>query len=843
MHIYLKDGHQRRWVRDVHLEDGFCPCIGNSLTHNSIEVVSRSLEPAIWFKVLVLQSVSVDCGRRIVSWSMANDSEDSDNKQRTFGMEGECYDYDADIDELFLLATKIISPAGVSLEQNGTPDPPEEDYEHCLLRMLHCYILPKITLHRDDLDKVIKAREKQVCSIEALDLKVIEECKNIDVCELHLDELRTQVLPSLERLLKKGRCSKEFLDLLHADVCKEELKLRDQVEMLTDQVQVAKGMVKKNPSPATTEELNVARKRRDGQQSKLEVLLMAREIIATAIPEAESFGGVVVTNHLLRQYLEERKKLRALKDNRDRLLEQKKCALSVREMLDSATKELIEKGFTDANDANAVGSRATDVLQGVWKPEWQKLGERIATLVSNEEHPIGVHFKQFCQSINEFCRELIDFGRYGSPPGYNLPSTPKRNGSSFYNARSCEATYGLDDFVGDNHRPKLETLRIEISEELKTATEFLSDFFNNKDAQFKNKLRLCYEQCFYDKEHSFLACVYELAHNEHVDNLQRDVQRLKRLPIKLLNLQMKDEWWLELFEQQSCHASVNLEKLRPFSQAYLNGTLDSIDATEDGVYGSFEMLDEFDEIGEEAGELPQDVDLFRSLCIDAIRHRSQTVVANNNDQQGEELDSGNPMDNDVALCSTSAPARSRAVTLAAIINHWEEASDEGAATSLQRSPLTRTHSKSQSEIGSKSNSHNGERVEGETFEDHFGPALQNMRDIFKVTSPLGKLKCLTSTLRKITNAVQDLRMRSGKDAFSAAVNAEDLLPLLILMMLQMDPWEVASMWPQLKFTEDLMAPFLLSGCHGWALVEFQMAQRVLHELCQELRGVASVIST
>lgn len=37
-----------------------------------------------------------------------------------------------------------------------------------------------------------------------------------------------------------------------------------------------------------------------------------------------------------------------------------KCALSVREMLDSATKELVEKGFTDANDANALGSRATD---------------------------------------------------------------------------------------------------------------------------------------------------------------------------------------------------------------------------------------------------------------------------------------------------------------------------------------------------------------------------------------------------------------------------------------------------------------------------------------------------
>lgn len=58
-----------------------------------------------------------------------------------------------------------------------------------------------------------------------------------------------------------------------------------QVETLTDQVQVAKGIVKNNPSPATTEQLNVARKRRDGQQSKLEALLIAREIIIAAIPQ------------------------------------------------------------------------------------------------------------------------------------------------------------------------------------------------------------------------------------------------------------------------------------------------------------------------------------------------------------------------------------------------------------------------------------------------------------------------------------------------------------------------------------------------------------------------------
>lgn len=34
-------------------------------------------------------------------------------------------------------------------------------------------------------------------------------------------------------------------------------------------------------------------------------------------------------------------------------------------MLDSAMKELIDKGYTDANDANALGSRATDGK--IWK--------------------------------------------------------------------------------------------------------------------------------------------------------------------------------------------------------------------------------------------------------------------------------------------------------------------------------------------------------------------------------------------------------------------------------------------------------------------------------------------
>lgn len=95
--------------------------------------------------------------------------------------------------------------------------------------MLHCYILPKITLCKDDLDKVTNAREKQALNIQMLDRKVIEECKTIDACELQMEDLRTQFLPDLEGFINKGWCSKGFLDLLLEDVSREEPRLRQQV--------------------------------------------------------------------------------------------------------------------------------------------------------------------------------------------------------------------------------------------------------------------------------------------------------------------------------------------------------------------------------------------------------------------------------------------------------------------------------------------------------------------------------------------------------------------------------------------------------------------------------------
>ena len=66
------------------------------------------------------------------------------------------------------------------------------------------------------------------------------------------------------------------------------------------------------------------------------------------------------------------------------------------------------------------------------------------------------------------------------------------------------------------------------------------------------------------------------------------------------------------------------------------------------------------------------------------------------------------------------------------------------------------------------------------------------------------------------------------------MTAEDLLPLLVLVLLQLKGEEVAKLYVEMLFTSDMMAEFLSSGCHSFALCEFQIAFRVIEQTCEEL---------
>lgn len=56
-----------------------------------------------------------------------------------------------------------------------------------IVRMLHCFVLPKVTFHRNDTAKVEHAKNEQLKSIKTLDIKLKEKCNVSIVAAQHLN--------------------------------------------------------------------------------------------------------------------------------------------------------------------------------------------------------------------------------------------------------------------------------------------------------------------------------------------------------------------------------------------------------------------------------------------------------------------------------------------------------------------------------------------------------------------------------------------------------------------------------------------------------------------------------
>ena len=68
MHLFLKHGKQEKLLT-VDLVDGYIPSlVGYSETKQS--KLTNSIEPASWFKIMVIETVSIDCEKSIVCWTV-----------------------------------------------------------------------------------------------------------------------------------------------------------------------------------------------------------------------------------------------------------------------------------------------------------------------------------------------------------------------------------------------------------------------------------------------------------------------------------------------------------------------------------------------------------------------------------------------------------------------------------------------------------------------------------------------------------------------------------------------------------------------------------------------------
>ena len=386
------------------------------------------------------------------------------------------------------------------------------------------------------------------------------------------------------------------------------------------------------------------------------------------------------------------------------------------------------------------------------------------------------------------------------------------------------------DFTQDFNEVKTE-----ITDHLEKSSLMLMKYFQKESEMFARKLRLCYEKFFFNEVGDYVIRLYRITNSNIMADLEQRVIRLRDLPVCRLGLQMKNEWWLSLFDPISVFTSFYNEK-----EAICNSNY------QDSCTGCSEDYDNDD-------DECQGTNWFgSSKCyknVDLIREKLQTGAAKVLSRSWSELstvDGKNIVQFGANIMANEL--RSKVENISHVVPHRKvfrsfKNGRSGPAKDDEISNLDLSYrSRSVSTPNLLTSDAQKERrvVGGDTihrtdgFDYHFGTVIQCIRSVFKSASPLSKGQCLTESLDKIVQEVTKLRSQKHSGDSNEAVSAEDLLPLLVLMLLKLKPEEVAKLYVEMCFISDMLVDFLSFGCHSYALTVFQTAFRVLSQVFDEL---------
>ncbi|XP_065071279.1 uncharacterized protein LOC135695968 isoform X2 [Rhopilema esculentum] len=815
MHIYLKNGDQQRWLI-VELIDGHMPRLsGFSLSHSQ---VAETLEPAIWFKLMVIDSISIDCQKYVVSWNTISTDASSETRYLMFEDEDQsCYDFNDDIDELYHLATFLITTNPMAVLNDKDRQIIIEDYERSVFRMLHCYILGKITLRPEDIVQVENALEAQNQAILFLDdLMLMHKRTEVQLMG-DMRELReSRILPFFNKLLTNESCNNGLVSLLKENVIKDLQRVRNEFDVAQRRVDRVK--LEMNQGATSSEyssALAKARGKRDVIAAKMCQLLEWREMLDA---QSNIIGNFVLrgpVEPVILRYFELHEKVKEEKHLGKLVCDKKVRASSVRASIESTLRDL-KAGIESAGvEVSISGQKPTDVNENGPTAEWQTLTERLASILYNKDHPVGMLFLNTTTEISRRCKEVFST--------YEHLSNTSSDTEGFVDMNKGNVNFSED----------LEYIKLTIQEHFEKSLGLLMECFDRRNPMFWQKLRLGYEKFLYQEVGSCLLQLYRVVNGNVMISLAERVTRLRDFPVCSLGLQMKQEWWLSLFEPVAANAP------NYASCAQNVCSFDSDDST-DGPAHCY-----------------RNIDLMREkLQLGTVKVLSRSFSDNDiNAATGSNLvrASANVM---VKEISSKVVPRNYYVPLNLLIGTLRKEEDirinmSSSSDSIFRTAVSRrsrtlstpsfvsTNSRCSSpDQGYASPSATLTRKDG--FQKHFGGVITHIKKVFDVKTPLNKMQLITASLRKINEKVGELRKSNpdpsagGSDAVTYAVSGDELLPLIVLMLLKLEPSQVGKLFVDICYTSDLMADFLSYGCHSYSLTQFQMAFRVLNQVCEEL---------
>lgn len=423
-------------IPNITLKQGCIPSVGDetdSVHEHGMRRVRTTLEmePAVWFKVLLLDSLSIDCVKRAVMWNcdstlslMKEFPEDLSRLSRrkriseSMYIGGEFFGFDSDLDELFTSVEKLVY-------QFGASEICSVEFHDKLLKLLHCHVLPAIHISAEDFPKIKEVYRSLEEAIRQVELDIVASDKKLNEIMKSMNKLRTQFVEEYAENVDKltGPCNLDFAMCLQKDVDQELLVSGEELEKLQDAVVAVKTELEAGSPGVTPEMLEGKRQSRNRCLAYHHKNLTVREILhgitSRAPPPKKSIGASIkkslkhkkpdLVNPLHSIYVEMHHTHETAQEEYKALCDKKLLIISVKEAVRSTMDDIKSGQESVGIDTDTTGKRrATDVLENSSiSKEWLTIAEKVANVLSEDSHFLTQKHKAFCEQVLKQCQDAL----------------------------------------------------------------------------------------------------------------------------------------------------------------------------------------------------------------------------------------------------------------------------------------------------------------------------------------------------------------------------------------------------------------------------------------------------
>lgn len=818
MYLYLRYGDSLELLSGVVLKDGYRPVVGD--VGNDLQ-----LEPAIWFKSLIIDAILIDCDRRQVRWSrvrvkpgdrISEEIEDlsilcePDNVIKAKNFEASVFE-DYDYSELDPKAQEIFEATRQLLISMRKRELSNEQYKTELLRLLHCYIMPSISLTADDITNLHNALARVQNQLQSIDKIILKKDKAVQLTESSMSKQRKAILENEDftSVVHILSCNPKFLHAFEKHIGKDVEDAWQEFEIIQRKVNELK------LRNSTSEELGLVRKERDESYQKWEKTKLVQETIKQAKQrptKSKRSSKVDTTNVFQKVYIEINERLQEEKEEIHRLCLHKVQISSVREAIELALDDLKTErqtfGWQMKSDGTA--EHDTDVIGMNCKPkDWYTLEETISSILADVTNDVTQRHIRFCSGIHDKIAsalkesELFQDQTSSNDDEYLVIEVHEDLLASGERSRDRRSRIGrstVDIPEDEEHVPRrqetvfqslIDTIKREVNDHLLSTVELLSQVIpeNSRHGAAKlnisGKIAICYHNHLSHKIMEPLESLYDKTYGRICVNV---FNKTKDMSFEELGI---DEPWIRCLNDPS--ASVHVTEVKRPTETVSMASVHSITSGLSLLSIGKMSIDElYRRAKRECGEL-DDCPEFE-VCV----HPSP----------GEDTELTHPK----GMVDESPPKTN---------GDFQTPFNVGPPSYEESTNLPPSYGEHCTSVKTP------EVQEGGSLYDILQPGLDLVHSLVRETTITGKLKMITKTYRFVGNQVSALKSAASLQDFMGC--CDELLTLLIVLLTYLDERDFKRLFIQMYLVVDFKPQCMLGGVHDCSLTNFFAAFQYLQD--------------